>query len=48
MDHFADDLAQLIEHLALEDAMLVGFSTVAGKSRGMSADTVLVGSPSSP
>ena len=31
MDHYADDLAQLIEHLALEDAMLVGFSTGGGE-----------------
>lgn len=31
MDHYADDLAQLIEHLALEDAFLVGFSTGGGE-----------------
>jgi non-heme chloroperoxidase len=31
MDHYADDLAQLIEHLDLEDAMLVGFSTGGGE-----------------
>ncbi|MCW5964967.1 MAG: alpha/beta hydrolase [Bryobacterales bacterium] len=33
MDHYADDLAQFIEHLALEDAFLVGFSTGGGKNR---------------
>ena len=31
MDHYADDLAELIEHLALEDAFLVGFSTGGGE-----------------
>jgi non-heme chloroperoxidase len=31
MDHYADDLAELIEHLALEEAFLVGFSTGGGE-----------------
>jgi non-heme chloroperoxidase len=31
MDHYADDLAQLIEALDLEDAMLVGHSTGGGE-----------------
>jgi non-heme chloroperoxidase len=31
MDHYADDLSQLIEHLDLSDAILVGFSTGGGE-----------------
>lgn len=31
MDHYADDLAQLIEHLDLKDAVLIGFSTGGGE-----------------
>lgn len=31
MDHYADDLAQLIEHLDLKDAILAGFSTGGGE-----------------
>lgn len=31
MDHYADDLAQVIEHLDLRDAILVGFSTGGGE-----------------
>jgi non-heme chloroperoxidase len=31
MDHYADDLSQLIEHLDLSDAVLVGFSTGGGE-----------------
>ncbi len=31
MDHYADDLAQLIEMLELKDAVLVGFSTGGGE-----------------
>jgi len=31
MDHYADDLAQLIEHLDLRDITLVGFSTGGGE-----------------
>jgi non-heme chloroperoxidase len=31
MDHYADDLAQLIEHLDLTDAILFGFSTGGGE-----------------
>jgi len=31
MDHYADDLAQLFEHLDLRDASLIGFSTGGGE-----------------
>lgn len=31
MDHYADDLAQLIEHLDLRDAILIGHSTGGGE-----------------
>lgn len=31
MDHYADDLAELIEHLDLRDVILVGFSTGGGE-----------------
>ena len=31
MDHYADDLSQLVEHLDLTDAILVGFSTGGGE-----------------
>lgn len=31
MDHYADDLAQLLDHLDVKDAMLVGFSTGGGE-----------------
>ncbi len=31
MDHYADDLAQLIEHLDLRDVILIGFSTGGGE-----------------
>jgi non-heme chloroperoxidase len=31
MDHYADDLAQLIEHLDLKDVILFGFSTGGGE-----------------
>lgn len=31
MDHYADDLAQLIEHLDLKDVILIGFSTGGGE-----------------
>ena len=31
MDHYADDLAQLLEHLDVKDATLIGFSTGGGE-----------------
>lgn len=31
MDHYADDLAQLIQHLGIKDVILVGFSTGGGE-----------------
>lgn len=31
MDHYADDLAQVIEHLDLKDIILIGFSTGGGE-----------------
>ena len=31
MDHYADDLAQLIDQLDLQDATLIGFSTGGGE-----------------
>ncbi len=31
MDHYADDLAELVEHLDLKDAVHVGFSTGGGE-----------------
>jgi non-heme chloroperoxidase len=31
MDHYADDLAQLIDHLHLEEVVLIGFSTGGGE-----------------
>ncbi len=36
MNTYADDLAQLVEKLDLKDAIHVGHSTGAGKSRGTS------------
>jgi len=31
MDHYADDLAQLLDHLDVKDAVLIGFSTGGGE-----------------
>ena len=31
MDHYADDLAQLLDHLDMKDAILFGFSTGGGE-----------------
>jgi non-heme chloroperoxidase len=46
MDHYADDLAQLIEALDLKNIILAGFSTGGGESqRAMSAVTAPSASP---
>jgi non-heme chloroperoxidase len=40
MDHYADDLATVIETLGLRDVAVIGFSTGGAKSRVMWAGTV--------
>ena len=39
MNHYADDLRALVEHLALRDAIHVGHSTAAGRWCATSPDT---------
>ncbi len=48
MDHYADDLAQLIELLDLDDVFLIGFRPAAARWRAMSAATVPAASPGWP
>jgi non-heme chloroperoxidase len=45
MDHYADDLAQLIEALDLKNIILAGFSPAAAKWRATSAATAPSASP---
>jgi non-heme chloroperoxidase len=45
MDTYADDLAAVMDHLNLKDAVMVGHSTGGARSRAISAATAPTASP---
>ena len=45
MDHYADDMAELLDHLDVTNAVLVGFRRVAAKWHAISADMARNASP---